>query len=146
MDWPPSPLQPATLRWVIATALAIALSLAADATLVALGTTIFPATVHYSHFQFDDYAKLTVIGVAVGCTGWPFVIRASSSPRWVFSRLFVLATLVLFLPDVWLLYRGQPPKEVAVLMTMHVAVALITYWTLVLVAPSAERPRLRDNT
>ena len=47
------------------------LSLAADAALVALGTTVFPATNGYVHFQFADYAKLTVIGVLIAGAAWP---------------------------------------------------------------------------
>lgn len=135
VDWLPSRRQP-RLEWVVvATVLAIAGALIADALLVKLGTSIFPSTSTYPHFQFDDYAKLTVIGVVVGCAGWPIVTRLSSTPRWLFSRLAVLISLVLFLPDVWLLLKHQPPRAVLVLMTMHVAVALITYQVVVRVAP-----------
>ena len=139
VDWSPSRRQPA-LEWVVvATAIAVAGSLLADAALVAAGTALFPGTVGYEHFRFDDYAKLTVIGVVIGCAGWPIVTRVSSAPRWLFSRLAVLITLVLFLPDVWLLMRHQPLDGVAVLMTMHVAVALITYQVVVRVAPARAR-------
>jgi hypothetical protein len=27
------------------------------------------------HFQIRDYAKLTVIGVAIACLAWPVVMR-----------------------------------------------------------------------
>ena len=61
--------------------------------------------------------------------------RVSSSPRWLFLRLAILVTLVLYVPDLWLLARGQPADAVAVLMTMHLAVALVTYNVLVHVSP-----------
>jgi hypothetical protein len=47
----------------------------------------------------------------------------------------VLVTLVLWLPDLYILVRGQPPRAVAVLMVMHLAIALITYNSLVRIAP-----------
>ncbi len=119
----------------LATVLSIALSLAADAELVAVGTRLFPATKGYVHFQFGDYAKLTVIGVLVACAAWPVVARCSSAPRWLFFRLAIVVTLVLFLPDVYIWHQGQPAQAVAVLVSMHVAIALITYNVLVHVAP-----------
>jgi H+/Cl- antiporter ClcA len=139
VDWSPSRRQPALERIAIATVLAVAAALVADALIVAAGTALFPSTAGYGHFRFDDYAKLTVIGVVAGCAGWPLVSRISAAPRWLCSRLAVLITLVLFLPDLWLLAKGQPPRAVAVLMTMHVAVALITYQIVVHVAPASDR-------
>jgi FtsH-binding integral membrane protein len=65
----------------------------------------------------------------------------SSAPRWLYGRLTVLISLALFLPDAWLLVRGQPPEAVAVLMTMHVAIALVIYCTMVFVAPIRIVPR-----
>lgn len=145
VDWSPSRRQP-RLEWVVvATVLAIAGALSADALLVKAGTAIFPSTIGYEHFRFDDYAKLTVIGVVIGCAGWPVVTRITSAPRWLFSRLAVLISLVLFLPDVWLLMRHQPPSGVLVLMIMHVAVAVITYQMVVRVAPARD-PRSPHRT
>jgi hypothetical protein len=143
VDWSPSRRQPA-LGWVaVAAVIAITVSLLADAALVAAGTALFPSTAGYEHFRFDDYAKLTVIGVVIGCAGWPITTRITSAPRWLFSRLALLITVALFLPDVWLLLRHQPVDAVAVLMTMHVAVALTTYQVVVRVAP-AKPQRRRD--
>jgi hypothetical protein len=87
------------------------------------------------HYQFHDYAKLTVIGVLIGCAAWPVVARISSAPRWLFFRAAIAVTLVLFLPDVWIWLRGEPGQGVLVLMAMHVAIALVTYNLLVHVAP-----------
>ncbi len=123
----------------MATVLAIAGSLAADAALVAIGTRLFPATKGYGHFQFDDYARLTVIGVLIACAAWPIVARVTSAPRWLFFRLAIAVTLVLFLPDLYIWHQGQSAQAVAVLMSMHVAIALITYNLLVHLAPVRER-------
>src|ERR1700722_10851163 len=103
--------------------------------LVAAGTALFPSTKGYVHFQFHDYAKLTIIGVVIACLAWPIVTRISSAPRWLFFRLAILVTLVLWLPDLYILDLGQPGRAVAVLMLMHVAIALVTYNCLVHVAP-----------
>ena len=144
VDFAPTHRQPSWWRVALATVLAIVLSLAADAALVAIGTHLYPATKGYSHFQFSDYAKLTVVGVLIGCAAWPIVTRISSAPRWLFFRLAILVTLVLWLPDVWIWHKGQPAHAVAVLMVMHLAIALITYNLLVHVAPVTARRVGRD--
>jgi hypothetical protein len=130
---------PAPGRLVAATCLAVVGSLLADAILVAIGTTVFPATQGFVHFEFSDYGKLTVIGVVLACASWPIVSRVSSVPRWLFFRLAVVVTLVLWLPDVWILIHGEPAEAVLVLMLMHLAIAFITYPTLVHLAPIRER-------
>jgi hypothetical protein len=132
----PRHTQPKISRVVLATLAAIAGSLAADALLVVIGQAIFPGTRGYVHFQFHDYAKLTVIGVVIACAAWPVVTRISADPRWLFLRLAILVTLVLWLPDVYLLYRGQPADAVAVLFVMHLSIALVTYNLLVRLAPT----------
>ena len=86
IDFAPNREQPSALRLLVATIVALAASLAADAVLVAIGTRIFPSTRGYGHFQFSDYGKLTVIGVIIACVAWPVVTRISSTPRWVFLR------------------------------------------------------------
>jgi hypothetical protein len=137
----PTHRQPSFPRVLVATVLSIAGSLVADAALVAIGTSVFPGTKGYVHFQFHDYARLTVVGVIVACVAWPVVTRVSAAPRWIFFRLAVLVTLVLFLPDLWILAKGQPPKAVAVLMVMHLAIAVVTYNLLVHVAPVGSEHR-----
>ena len=114
--------------------------MAADAILVALGTSIFPSTVSYGHFHVTDYGTLSVIGVLVACAAWPVVTWVSARPRWLFLRLAVLVTVVLLLPDVYLLLRHQPPRAVGVLMTMHLAIAVVTYNALVRIAPPSDEP------
>jgi FtsH-binding integral membrane protein len=138
VNWTPAHRQPSPVRLIAATIIAIVGALAADAILVAAGTRVFPGTAGYGHFQFHDYAKLTIIGALIGAIGWPVVTRVSSAPKWLYGRLTILISLVLFLPDAWLLIHHQPPKAVAVLMSMHVAVAAVIYCTMVNVAPVRE--------
>lgn len=143
LDFAPKHRQPSPVALMIATVLAIAGSLAADALLVYAGEKVFPATRGYAHFQFPDYAKLTVIGVIIACVGWPIVTRITSAPRWMFFWLAILTTLVLWLPDLYIWYRGQPAKAVAVLAVMHVAIAVVTYNMLVRIA--AVKPLTRSH-
>ena len=135
VDFSPPHRLPAASRVVLATLASIIGSLAADAILVDLGEVAFPNTKGYVHFQFSDYAKLTVVGVAIACIAWPVVARFSSDPRWLFLRLAVLVTLFLWLPDLYILHQGQPAKAVGVLMVMHLAIALVTYNLLVRAVP-----------
>jgi hypothetical protein len=136
LDFAPQHRQPSPSRLLLATVASIAGSLAADALLVVIGQAVFPSTRGYVHFQFHDYAKLTVIGVIIACVAWPIVTRITSAPRWMFVRMAILVTLVLWLPDLYILYRGQPGEAVAILMLMHVAIAVVTYNLLVRVAPA----------
>jgi hypothetical protein len=144
IDFAPQHGQPGWGRLVLASIAAIAGSLLVDALLVVLGQAVFPSVKGYGHFQFSDYGKLTVIGVIIACIGWPVVTRVSSQPRWVFLRSAVLITLVLWLPDLYILHGGAPGKAVAVLMLMHLAIAVVTYNCLVRLAPArvaAQAPR-----
>jgi hypothetical protein len=137
VDFAPIHRQPSTPRVIAATIAAIAGSLVSDALLVVIGERVFPSTKGYVHFQFGDYAKLTIIGVVFAGLAWPIVTRASSAPRWLYSRLAVLVTLVLLLPDVWLLHQHQSTRSVGVLMAMHVAIALLTYFAVTRIARPA---------
>jgi hypothetical protein len=140
VDLTPAPHQPSAVRVAIATAASVAGSLAADAILVVIGEAVFPSTKGYGHFQFSDYAKLTIIGVLIACLAWPVVTRISSTPRWLFFRMAILVTLVLWLPDLYILHGGAPPRAVAVLMIMHLAIALVTYNCLVHIARPGRDP------
>ena len=135
LDFAPQHEQPSAVQALLATVASIVGSLAADAILVAIGTTVFPSTKGYVHFQFSDYGKLTVIGVLIASAAWPITTRITSQPRWMFFRMAILVTLVLWLPDVYILHLGAPPKAVAVLMLMHLAIAVVTYTLLTRIAP-----------
>lgn len=130
---PPRP--PALIRVLVATVVALAGSLAADAILVRLGTALYPSTKGYVHFAFFDYAKLTSIGVVIACVGWPIVARVSSAPDWLFARLAVIVSAVLLLPDAYIWHGGSPSRAVFVLVWMHLAIAIVTYFSLTLLAP-----------
>ena len=139
LDFSPSAQVPSPVRLVVATVLSIGASLGADAALVAIGTHLYPSTRGYGHFQFSDYAKLTGIGIVIAAAAWPVVIRVSSAPRWLFFRAAIAVTVVLFLPDVYILHQGQPARCVVILMLMHIAIGVITYNALVHVAPAKRR-------
>jgi hypothetical protein len=141
VDLAPAHRQPSALRVAIATVVSVAGSLAADAILVVIGEAVFPSTKGYVHFQFSDYAKLTVIGVLIACAAWPIVTRISSAPRWLFFRMAIAVTLVLWLPDLYILHQGQSVRAVAVLMVMHLAIAVVTYNCLVRIAGIRPDPR-----
>ncbi len=146
VDFAPRHRQPLRGRVVVAIIASILGSLVADAVLIAVGEAMFPGIQGYVHFRFSDYAKLTVIGVIVAGVAWPVVTWITSAPRWLFFRLAVMITLLLWLPDLYLLYLGQSGHAVAVLMVMHVAIALIAYNVLVHVAPvRAPRRALRGQ-
>jgi Family of unknown function (DUF6069) len=123
-----------------ATAASLLSCLAADVLLVRIGTAVFPGLKGYEHFEFADYAKLTVIGVVIGCLAWPAVARLSSDPGWIFLRLAVLVTVFLLFPDGWIWARGQPGQAVLVLIWMHLAIGLITYNLLTGLAPVRPPP------
>jgi hypothetical protein len=139
VDFVADPVQPSWARLLVATVVSLAGSLGADAILVALGTRIFPSTKGFVHFRFSDYSKLTVIGVVIACVAWPIVTRISSQPRWLFFRMAIVVTLVLFVPDLWIFIHGSPGKAVSVLLLMHLAIALVTYNALVHIAPVGGR-------
>jgi Family of unknown function (DUF6069) len=145
VDFAPMHRQPSTVRVVLATVVSLVGSVAVDAALVAIGEAVFPSTKGYVHFRFSDYSKLTIIGVILACVAWPIVTRISSAPRWLFFRLAVFVTVVLFLPDLYILKQGQPGNAVAVLMCMHLAIALVTYNALVHLAPVRSRRTHRDT-
>ena len=127
--------QPSAGSVLLASMVAIAGSLLADYLLVKAGTAVFPSTKGFVHFRFSDYGKLTTIGVVIACVSWPLATRLTSTPRRLFLRLAVLVTLVLLLPDAWIWHQGEPGKAVFVLVWMHLAIALVTYNSLVRLAP-----------
>ena len=134
-DLRPSHRQPAAIALGVATVVAVVLCLVADWLLAKFGVAVFPSTKGYEHFQFGDYATLTVLGVLAACVGWPIVTRLCAAPRWLFARLAVLVTAVLLLPDLAIYLQGQPGNAVFVLVLMHLAIGAITYSALVLIAP-----------
>ena len=134
LDFAPEHGQPSGGRVALATVVSVVGSLLVDALLVVIAQAAFPGTKGYAHFQFSDYSKLTIIGVLIACAAWPIVTRISSTPRWLFFRMAIAVTLVLWLPDLYILHMGQSVSAVAVLMVMHLAIAVVTYNCLVHIA------------
>jgi hypothetical protein len=129
-------------RWLLAGAVALAGSLAADALLVRAGVALFPATRGYEHFRFGDYALLTTLGVVAAWIGWPVLLWFATRPTWLLSWAATAVTLVLLVPDVYIAVQGQPIRAVAVLMCMHLAIGVITYASLLLLAPGHRASRV----
>ena len=102
VDLSPRHRPPNLAAVAIATVASLVLCLLADWLLAKLAVAVFPADKGYVHFQFSDYAKLTIIGVLIACIAWPIVARVTSDPRWVFFRLAILVTIVLLLPDLYI--------------------------------------------
>jgi Family of unknown function (DUF6069) len=135
LDFAPGHRQPSMPRVLLASLASVIGSLIADAVIVAIGEALMPGTKGYAHFRFADYSKLTVIGVVIACIAWPIVTRVCAAPRWLFFRLAILVTLVLLLPDFYILDKGQPGDAVGVLIVMHLAIGVVTYNLLVRLAP-----------
>jgi hypothetical protein len=150
LDFPKGRRQPSLARFVVASVVAVVGSVVACAALAAAAVAAMPGLAGYEHFQFGEYTKLTVVGVVLACLAWPAMAWLSSRAWRPFLWLAVAVTVAGLAPDVWILLKGQPAAAVGVLVLMHVALALITYPALVLIAPqrspevrAAGRNRLR---
>ncbi|MFZ1063081.1 MAG: hypothetical protein WAN30_06375 [Acidimicrobiales bacterium] len=126
---------PSWPRVAVGTVLAVVVSLAADFGVVKWAAAALPSIKDYPHFEFVDYGTLTIVGVVGAGAAWFVVTRVTSSPRWLFLRLALVVTLVLWIPDVYLLVRREPTGAVLFLMLMHVLIAVVTYNALVRLAP-----------
>ena len=135
LDFPWGAAQPVLWRWVVATVVAISLSIAACAALAAIGIALVPSTADYEHYQFGDYTKLTVIGVIGASIGWPLVTLVTTRARRLYLWLAIIVTIVSFAPDLWILRGGQPAPAVLDLAVMHIALAIITYFSMIVIAP-----------
>jgi hypothetical protein len=128
---------PAPRRLTVAGLAAAAISLAADVELAAVGRAVFTVPASFGKLGFGSYALLTVLAVAGATVVWGAVTRLSSRPNWLFTRLVALAAAVFGIPDFLLLGTpGNPGGPVAILMLMHLTIAVVTYATLVKIAPA----------
>jgi hypothetical protein len=132
---------PPTHRRVMAAGLAAAaVSLAADLMLATIGQAAFTVPASFGKFAFGTYALLTALGVAGAAATWAAVARLSSRPKWLLTRLAALVTALFLIPDFLLLGTpGNPAGPVAILMLMHLAIAVITYTALTQLAPVRDR-------
>ncbi len=122
------------MRLVIAALLSVFSALGADFLIIKATVALYPATRGFSHFRAFDYGSLTVVGIIAASVSWPVAINISSSPRRLFLRLAIVATILLWIPDGWLLVRHEPLSAVGALMIMHLAIAFITYNALTRIA------------
>ncbi|MGT2425413.1 DUF6069 family protein [Amnibacterium kyonggiense] len=134
-DLPGLPAVPGVGRFAVAVVAAVIGSLLACAVVAAATVALVPSLAGYGHLRVGDWAELTVIGVVVAAFGWPLAAAIWSSARAPFLVLTIAVTVLSFAPDLWILRQGQPPLGVLALAVMHVAVAVVTYPVLVLVAP-----------
>lgn len=144
IDFPPPARQPSVPVTALAMAVGVLLSLVASMLIVHLAIGLFPALAGYEHFRLSDYGRLTVIGALIACVGWPVLTRLSSAPVRMYLTLSVLGTLVLLLPDLYILYvLHEPAPAVAALVGMHLAVVLISCASMVAIArrPISDHPR-----
>jgi len=126
-----------TLRLARAGFGAAAVSLAADVILATIGDAAFTVPAAFGKFSFGAYGLLTVLGVAAATATWGMVMRFSSRPKWLLTRLAALVTAIFWIPDFLLLgTAGNPAGPVIILMLMHLAIAIITYAALVTLAPA----------
>jgi Family of unknown function (DUF6069) len=133
---------PPAYRRVVAAGLAAAVvSLAADLMLATVGRAAFTVPAAFGKFAFGTYAPLTVLGVAGATAAWTAVTRLSSRPKWLLTRLAALVTALFLIPDFLLLGTlGNPAGPVAILMLMHLAIAVLTYAALTQLAPVRDGP------
>jgi hypothetical protein len=143
LDFSPQHRQPTAARVALATVVAIVASLLADALIVVIAERLFPSTKGYVHFQFGDYAKLTIIGVVIASLGWPAACYVSTRARRLYLALAVLVSIAALAPDAWILHQGQSAQAVLVLVWMHLALAVITYLSMVLIAPQRRRAAVK---
>ncbi len=134
---------PPTHRCLAAASLAAAaVSLAADIVLATAGRAAFTVPASFGKFSFATYGLLTVLGVIGATVTWGALTRLSSRPKWLLTRLALLATALFLIPDFLLLGTpGNPTGPVVILMLMHLAIAAITYTALINIAPVRGDPR-----
>ncbi len=135
LDFPRGSAQPGPVRFVAATLIAVFGSVVACWATSTVTIALIPSIAGYGHLQFDDYTRLTVIGVLVASIAWPLVTLVSSRARRLFLWLAVVVTIVSLAPDLWILHQGQPTPGVVALMIMHFALAVVTYPVIVFGAP-----------
>jgi hypothetical protein len=135
LDLPFGRAQPRAVRVLIALVAAVVLSVAACWALATAAVALMPSTAGYEHFGFQDYAKLTVIGVVIAALAWPVVTLLSSHAHRIYLLADVVVVLISLAPDLWIIRGGQPIPAVLVLMLMHVALGVITYPVMVYGAP-----------
>lgn len=139
VDRPANGPQPTADQFLLAAVLSVIGSLVICAIIVRVTTVWTSSLKSFGSFHFDDYGTLTVVGVLAASASWPIVTRISLFPKRLFLRLAVVVTAVLWVPDIYILTRHEPPRAIIALMVMHLAIAAVTYNCLVRIAAPRER-------
>jgi len=139
LDLPGGSAQPRWWRWLIAVIVAASASVAGCWAIARATAAAFPATAGYDHFRFADFTKFALAGVAAAAVVWPIATLASTRARRLYLVTAVVALVASFVPDLWILYRGQPLVGVVALAVMHVAVGVVTVVALLGLAPQGRR-------
>ena len=69
------------------------------------------------------------------------VTLVTTHARRLYLWAAITVTIVSFAPDLWILRGGQPAPAVLDLAVMHIAFAVVTYFSMILIAP--QRPGTR---
>lgn len=134
-DLPRGSAQPRAWRWIVATMVSVAFSLAVCLVVARVASALDPALAGYGHFQFSDYSRLTILGVLGACIGWPIVCWLTTSAARFYLWAAIAVVLVSLAPDLWIWHLGQPAGGVLALMVMHIGLGIVTYPAMVLIAP-----------
>ena len=143
LDFPSGAAQPRAWRFVVATVVAVGLSIAACAALVAVGIRVFPSTAGHPS---DAITTPMTVSLVIASLGWPAACYVSTRARRLYLVLAVLVSIAALAPDAWILYQGQSAQAVLVLVWMHGALAVVTYLSMVLIAPQRTPPRRASST
>jgi hypothetical protein len=139
VDWPKRAHQPRPIEFVMASIVAISGSLIACIVVVTLTSRWFPLALKNSHMQFADYYVPIIVTVAIGCAAWPVVTWISSRGRRLFLCVGIAVVVLIVALDVWIFDANRPVATAAIMVAMHLGVALVTYLSLVFLAPQWPR-------
>jgi len=143
VDWPKGTHQPKALQLALAAITAISGSLVVCIVVATLGARVFAFSAKIPRFQFSSYSLPTIVVIAIACAVWPVATWVSSRGSRFFLCIITVATAMTIAADLWIFNRNQPGAIGAVAVAMHVGIAVVTYVSLVLVAPQWPRPEPR---
>ncbi len=137
---PSRPVQPAPrgTQIILGVLVAVIASVLVNAVVAWVVTLVDPEGVP-TGLTFSEYAPLTAVGVLGGAAGWATIRRFASRPRSVLRVLAPVVVGVSFVPDFVVLTAGASLINVAGLLIMHIAVAVIAILVLERVLPLSGR-------
>jgi PPOX class probable F420-dependent enzyme len=118
--------RPLALRWLLATVSSVIVNEALRAGAVTV-LAVPPAFAPLSRWAVVFW---TVVGVTGGATVFAVLLRYALRPVQVFRKVAVVALVLSWIPDLWLLVArplpATPPAAVGALMLMHAVTAVLT--------------------